>query len=469
MGNSEINKIINNRLYDHEVKMDHDALWNAIQRKQNNKFPIIMLTSSLLVLVFSMSFMYINLETDGPMQIEPSVAVMDLTHSLESKKAEETKSVSEEKVSVTKKALVSKNASKAQNNIDRQVQTKEKKSITDNQIDLSLLTAKGEDAKKAPLAAHSILISKEEIQNEAIEKTQEVYGEKAETLLRTTHTGFTVDHLRNHLALLDFQRSVLEWPKRKKPIGCFDHRLRKNTFAIEVYGGPGLISKKMVSNVATYQELVNRRKESETSLESLRAGVHLRFNHHTGLYAKAGVELGRLRERLDHSIGSDTTYTLENQIIDWEINNNGDSIPIFGSQTITMSSFKRWKIFNEFRTTDIPVLIGYRQNVGALDYYIEAGAIFNVGLTKKGMILENGTQTPSDLEPFFQDNSGTHLTLGVGASYNITESVYVFASPNLKWSMRDLNSENYPIAQRFHSYSLLIGVGYEFRRGPKTL
>ncbi len=483
MGNSEINKLLHDRLFEHEVPMDHDALWNAIQKKKNNKFPIIMLLSSLLVLVFSMSFFAFTFEELPEHSSTPLVANNLIDH----------------EESTTTSSLL--NGDTYDNDVSHN--------------ELNNTSEKSNKDLSKPKEIASAIIEK---QAESIVNTKPIFGENAialshpgstkeqqtkpqindqkwplnptkEISLVSTHKANAADNKVDgatkpiieypsslDIKLLAYKPMLLNesWgpsmlSRRKKQTGCFDHKIRRNSLGIELYAGPGVITKKMITSAADYKALLERRKETETSLESLRAGIAIRFNHHTGVYLKAGLEIGRLRERLDYSVGQDTSYTLENQIIDWEINTNGDSIPIFGTQTVTISSSKSWKVFNEFTTFDVPVLLGYQQKFGNWGVYGEIGAIFNISLTKKGMILDNTMTTPSELDPFFQSKNGIHLTAGIGASYRIADNVYVFASPNAKWSMSDFNDENYPINQRFHSYSILIGVGYEFSKGPKTL
>ncbi len=482
MGNSEINKLLHERLYTHEVSMDHDALWNAIQKKKNNKFPIIMLLSSLLVLVFSMSFFAFTFE-EIPSKAEFSTELSSLVES----------DLSTSESVLATKHVISTEPAKDKLKLETPPFTSDQRSTnkiktTHQSAEKMVVNIKNTNSSNTIKKANSNLSATKfssfalAVQNTqpAIENTSLLANSAIKEKASATTNNIGQESDTRHpslleISLLSYKPMLLNesWgekmlSRRNKKTGCFDHKIRRNNIGIEIYGGPGVISKKMITSAADYKELLEKRKETETSLESLRGGFAVRFNHNSGVYLKAGLEVGRLRERLDFSVGQDTSYTLENQIIDWEINTNGDSIPIFGTQTVTISSQKSWKVFNEFTTFDVPVLIGYQQAFGNWGVYGEAGAIFNLSLTKDGMILD-GNPTPSELEPFFQSQNGIHLTAGFGVSYKITDKVYVFASPNAKWSMSDFNDENYPIDQRFHSYSILFGVGYEFSKGPKTL
>lgn len=460
--------------------MDHDALWNAIQKKKNNKFPIIMLLSSMLVLVFSMSFFAFTFE-EMPNPDKQLSATLDLveTNAIEENTIQTKTTVFEETKTI--ESPIKENSAIDLSSSIKSTNTNHHINATEHSTKQSKETKKSislqpSQSQETISTNHSITNTKS-IQNIVVNNSfiTNKQSKSTNAFIASSNNEAHRHPSLLEISLLTYKPMYLNesWGSRmlsrKKQTGCFDHKRRKNSIAFEVYAGPGVITKKMITSAADYKDLVERRKETETSLESLRAGINVRLNHHSGVYLKAGLELGRLRERLDYSVGKDTSYTLENQIIDWNINMNGDSIPIFGTQTINITSNKSWKIFNEFTTFDIPVLIGYQKMFGNWGVYGELGAIFNLSLAKKGMILDNTSTTPSELDPFFQTQNGMHLTAGFGATYRFSDKLYVFASPNAKWSMSDFNDENYPIDQRFHSYSLLIGVGYEFSRGPKTL
>ncbi len=475
MGENILNRTIRDKMYDHAVPIDHEMLWANIQKEKSSKPAFLFwLLGVGLLLVICLSVINLGGNANAPLEPNQKKNVLSLA---------DNETIEDENIqaeNIENEVFVAENKLRKEDNIvikdgsfSLQKNNNEKKS---SNAEIFLKPPNNKDLFDEKNIAKTKMLTIQEsnsnndkpINNTLTSNSIVSAKDKLNAPVFKSSIFNQLPHLLGNEDKLVYESDKLKIGNKRKQIGCFDHKIKRNSFGIEVYGGPGLVSKHLVSGIDGYKNLLDKRKETETTLESLRAGLAVRFNHNTGIYIKAGIEATRLRERMDYSVGKDTSYTLENQIIDYEINGVGDSIPVIGDVIITESSSKTWKIYNQFKTLDIPITLGYQHRVGNWGYFGEAGVIFNLSLKNEGMVLDP-SYVPSDLTPLFENNNGMHLTASFGVSYQFTKNFYAYVSPSLKFSRKNFNVDSYPIDQKFHSYSILFGVGYTFVKGPKTL
>ena len=277
---------------------------------------------------------------------------------------------------------------------------------------------------------------------------------------------------KNTLGIEDYQRKINKAlpkiekcvVKNKKIIECYDPKKKRNSISIIAYG----IADYNFNTTNTSIENINylEQRDSTTSYQlSNRAGIQLKYLFRNGLYFKAGIEQGNLRANFYNKTRTTTTEILPNQLIDIDIDMNGDTTKTYGNAPVTTIKTTTWDINNNLRTYDLPLLIGFQTRGGPLKYAIELGASINLNQDFNGWLMGTNNQ-PFDASngagtPFYKNKVGPSLLAGFNISYNLSPLWSVYASSNLKKGLDNLNSANNLIEETGMQMGLGIGVEYK--------
>ena len=222
------------------------------------------------------------------------------------------------------------------------------------------------------------------------------------------------------------------------------------------------------SKSSEFSDYVEDRNNTETGLYSFSAGARISFIMPSGIGIKTGINYGQINEKFtffdpDASMIR-TVITIDTILVDGmeTVVSDTTRTEIPGSSDITT--------FNRLRTFDIPLLASYSINLNGRWYAeVNAGALFNVTLSKKGRILDSSgdpmwfgggpTQERIDV---YAASAGVSLYLGAGLHYVWNDTFDLILEPNLTYNLKTLTLDSYSLDQKYTRIGLITGVRYKF-------
>ena len=193
-------------------------------------------------------------------------------------------------------------------------------------------------------------------------------------------------------------------------------------------------------------------------LEVIKAGALLKYNVTPNLYVKIGAEYDQIREKFESTL-VDTIEEAGQVVIAYQIDMQGDTIPILGPGEVNKVVTTLWRKYNKYHSINIPIIIGYQAPIAKRwAYFTEAGAFYNVRFTYQGTLLDQNNNVVSG-ENFYLNNTGVSLYGGLGISYNFSKTISGFAVGSYKYNLEPINNADYnPIKQNLGLAGVAVGI-----------
>jgi len=211
----------------------------------------------------------------------------------------------------------------------------------------------------------------------------------------------------------------------------------------------------------TPENYLNQRKNTQKVQVSNRSGLQFKIRHKSGVYAKFGAEIGFLRERFFHETRDTVTEILPDQLLNIDVDTNGDTTRTYGNAPVTTISNKTWKINNTLRTIGIPVLVGYQNKFNKLNIGFEIGALYNINHNFEGWLL-GPTSNPIEVQDYFITSNDLNLTGGININYELSKKYSAFIMSSFRQNLNKINQENTNYINQRNTI-LGIGVGIEMK------
>lgn len=240
---------------------------------------------------------------------------------------------------------------------------------------------------------------------------------------------------------------------------------KASPFSIGVNMGYGFANNQLKAgngeNTAAYKQL---REETETTEQVLSAGLDLKYQLKSGLYAKVGLQFEQITDRFDYSNVSATSFFNDTAIQSIKYVSI-DSTEITRGTNSTRIRIQGREIYNRYRSFDLPLLVGYHsRGENRLSWFAEAGVLVNIGFFASGEILDTDGETIIDLaeSDVLRKNLGLTVTGGLGLSYRLTKGLSVWASPRVRYGLKNMTTEPELLEQRYLRGALEVGVRVGF-------
>lgn len=246
-----------------------------------------------------------------------------------------------------------------------------------------------------------------------------------------------------------------------KSIECYDYSPKKFHFSILAYTSADYYRKSMSAESGLAQNYLSNRKETQKAQISNRSGLLIKLRHRKGLYVKFGAEAGFLRERFSHQTRDTITEIVPNQLINVDIDINGDTTLTYGNAPVTTISSKNWRVNNLHRTIGIPILIGYEKKLSKFNIGMELGVLYNIHRSFEGWLL-GPPDAPSDAKDYFTSSNDLNLTGGFNITYELNKRYSLVGLATFRQNMNRINNESINgITQKNTTFGL--GVGLEIK------
>jgi len=203
---------------------------------------------------------------------------------------------------------------------------------------------------------------------------------------------------------------------------------------------------------ALIQPYIKIRKDSETFVESFRAGLFLRKSFKPGFRLTSGIEFAQLTERFNAEInlGRFTVY------------NGLDSSKY---KIVERAHLK--KIYNRYKTVNGSVLIGKKFNRQPWSFWFDAGVAFNIKFdysgqifrdTNKAEVIDLATNEPS----IFKDKLSLGYLVNFGLAYTFSKGYSVEIGPNFQSTSSSIN-QNYWLDTKHYYLGVRLSLVKQFK------
>ncbi|MFK8104066.1 MAG: hypothetical protein AB8G15_16150 [Saprospiraceae bacterium] len=208
------------------------------------------------------------------------------------------------------------------------------------------------------------------------------------------------------------------------------------------------------------------RNDTETSLDVIQLAVDFRLQHQKGFYFKSGLAYEQINERFDYYNERDSIGLEENQVLTVTIARDSSSMETIGLGEVVRTNWERKKIYNHYRSIDIPLLVGYSSKPAdnRIGWFVEAGVSVNLWFKGSGQILDANdrlVQLAADTD-LFKPNIGISLLSAAGLTYQLTNQFSLWASPEVRYKLNAVTSDRNALEQRYLNVGLGIGIRYHW-------
>ncbi len=242
------------------------------------------------------------------------------------------------------------------------------------------------------------------------------------------------------------------------PKGCYSFaggRI-KYDYYVDAFVAPEYVIRNLKARTAEDENYRQRRDDTEATLYGISGGVRLSLVTRRGLALRTGIVYNRILERFNLEKEGD-----ERIVFEIPAGTNDTIITIETGTTILRS-------YNRYHSIDIPLLLGYEIEVGNFNFSINSGVYFNIFARQKGKILSQSdmpefitSNNPQRINAFEKD-LGISIYGSIGLNYQIRPNLQLLIEPNLRYQLKPITLETYPLEQQYINVGLLLGVRRQF-------
>ena len=249
----------------------------------------------------------------------------------------------------------------------------------------------------------------------------------------------------------------LEMLKGRGPRGCYSFaggRI-KYDYYLDAFISPEYVLRTLEAKDLEHEDYRKSREASERTLYGVSSGVRLSFVTRRGLALRTGLVYNRTIEKME----IDEDDSVREVIV---IDNGTDT-------TRTIQSGRRIKItYNRYHSLDIPLLLGYEVDARNFVFNMNAGIYFNIAAKQKGEILSEtnepmfiNSNNPQRIQAFSKD-LGMSVYGSFGFGCKMKNGFQLLIEPNLRYQLKPITLEVYPLKQQYIHMGLLVGLRKQF-------
>ncbi len=240
-------------------------------------------------------------------------------------------------------------------------------------------------------------------------------------------------------------------------------RLRPFTELVVTAGYP---MKSLKGTNIEFENHLKSREESEKIRSSLQISALVGIDIGDRFEFKAGLGVTSIHEVFDY-IDQSATRTKTTIIVD-TVDIGG--VPQIRTDTsVTTEYGQRIKFtHNRYSTLDLPIAAAYRFRVNNHRFFIQGGAILNLGLRTRGDIISSSGDIVSidnrkgNNAGLFRRNTGLDITGALGYEISFTESNFLRLMLSYRQALDGINSGSNPIDQRYKHVHLGLSWKHQF-------
>jgi len=258
-------------------------------------------------------------------------------------------------------------------------------------------------------------------------------------------------------------------PSKEKQAAACPFKSTINDKSVDVYVSHDYGHRSLIATDASYEDHIENRTQTETPVYSFSAG--LRFGYNVGyrwnLYT--GFNYSQINEKFEY-IDPESNQIRIITIKDYIYENGKIVDSVVTEKKVVVSGTTKVKVFNKYRSFDLPVLARYTLYADRnLSLSAVGGVYINLAFSEKGMMLSKDDVVPveftsQDTDPkgIFRSQAGVTPYTALSLAYHLTGNIDLLLEPNARFQTRSLTSDQYPVSQKFNTYGISTGLRYKF-------
>lgn len=244
-----------------------------------------------------------------------------------------------------------------------------------------------------------------------------------------------------------------------------DNKNRNSDWYLEVYASPDYTFKSVSNNNAA--PLYMLKKDSSESMQlGYSAGIRLAKPITNNILLKAGIQYSQANEkyvyRTENEIKTTTVVTVRTII-----RGPGDTVLVRDTSTLQTIGFHTNTVYNQYRSFDIPVMVGYQFGNDDLKFGINAGVVVNLSSWYEGVVLDS-TLAVVPLQKtgntIYKSNLGLGLYCGLSIVKRLGDDMHIFFEPYFRYNLSNMTTDQSRFNQKFSFGGLSIGLRFNLNR-----
>ncbi len=231
---------------------------------------------------------------------------------------------------------------------------------------------------------------------------------------------------------------------------------------IRVYGGPGVAQKRLEAKVRQDYGYAATRKRVERGLEEWHFGLAYELSGKK-LFLRLGTEYTQYNDRF-----SFREIRIENENLFFEealqtitILSDGSLREEYGWVDGSEYTQIDYTLFNQYRSLDIPISVGYRINKNSWAIEAEAGVALNALFSFTGHVFDKELALQENPD-YFVPRTSLHYLAGVSFTKAISEDIEWSIGPHIRVANKSITDSDYALDQWHNSVRLRTGFKYQF-------
>ena len=234
----------------------------------------------------------------------------------------------------------------------------------------------------------------------------------------------------------------------------------EKTFYIDAYGAPDYAFRHLNVNLPENEGLLTARNTSEKSQYAWRAGVRASLVFENGLAFRTGVTYSQIHEKATFdSLGiGKILVTYDIRIV------NGMRDTVSVTTVVTSGIFRKTR-YNQYRSLDIPLQVGYEVPLSSKwTFGINGGVNFNIAAWRKADIVgydlkkQDASSGINEPNPVFRTTLGVSLFGSVAAYRQLSDNLQLVIEPSVIHALTPMTRADYGLKQSYTTAGLMIGL-----------
>ncbi len=472
MDQFDLDKYFRSRIKKHSDEMDTDALWKGLDLEEEDKdrgLIFWMVGLMMILLLTGIAYFYFS-DNETP---EPSANIATRVEKLEEDLNATTLKletiIAESAISDAKKMDINQNTQLEQTtntketieveSNDRFVENNNKNTLRSTYVENSEINTKQKTALNQTTQTASNLIRQAAFPENKILKTPFTKSDKIQLHKHTNKPTTQIASLaspkmRNVSSLNKFSAIPILHSYSIKPL-----KIKKSRMSLNIYSGYSFIERDLKNNLFPDEldPLIMARNNSESLLKATKLGAEFRYQLRSGFYAKLGIEYQNINEKFTWQSQRIDTVNIDGAIVSQYVSAQNDTTNTFGSRLGTKTTDENWISFNNHRSFNIPISVGYELKRGPWSFFAEGSFHFNVLHKFSGEQLDESLSVNSGIN-YSRPKQNYSFSAGIG--YQMTSNLNLYVQPNFQSLVISSPRRDAQVEQKYKLYGLSLGVGY---------
>ncbi|MBC7884524.1 MAG: hypothetical protein H7X99_03570, partial [Saprospiraceae bacterium] len=257
--------------------------------------------------------------------------------------------------------------------------------------------------------------------------------------------------------------------QKSKPVASCPFVFDTQDISLDGYISHDYTSRHLSLKSGGSSSYLDMRNQTEHGNYSFSAGIRFGYNISYRWNLHTGLNYSQINEKFEYT-DPESNQTRIITIKDYIYQNGKIVDSIITEELIIVPGTSKLKVYNKYRTLDIPILARYTllaNNKFSLSAI--SGLYINLTQSQKGMFLSPDESTPVAFTKgteegikTFKNQLGISVYAGVSLAYHLTSSLDLLLEPNARIQTESMTLDSYPLSQRYNTFGMTTGIRYKF-------